>query len=86
MGSVILTQIFLSQTKSSNEIIIINETEYHNEIYEELANQNTNRSFSPTDAPQFNGLAKAAIKSVKLHLKRTIGFQMVRPSMFNAEL
>lgn len=45
----------------------INENEYNN------ASHGTNRFFSPAGALHFNGLAEAGVKSVKLHLKKTIG-------------
>lgn len=34
---------------------------------------NTKWHFSPASAPHFNGLAEAGVKSVKSHLKKTIG-------------
>lgn len=38
-----------------------------------LLKQKTQWFFSPAGAPHFNGLAEAAVKSCKLHLKKTIG-------------
>lgn len=52
---------------------LANEEQYNNEICKELTAQNTRWHFSPPGGPHFNGLAEAGVKSVKLHLKKTIG-------------
>lgn len=51
----------------------IDENEYHTTICNELAKQQTRWYFSPPGGPHFNGLAETAVKSVKTHLKKTIG-------------
>lgn len=50
----------------------IDEENYNNSICKTLADMETNWHFSPAGEPHFNGLAEAAVKSVKLHLKKTI--------------
>lgn len=40
---------------------------------DELSKHGTKWFFSPPGAPHFNGLAEAGVKSVKLHLMKTIG-------------
>lgn len=45
---------------------------YDTAICEELTKAGTNWHFSPPGAPHFNGSAEAAVKSVKLHIKKTI--------------
>lgn len=62
----------------ANKILLENlttldENEYHSTICEELKQHKTKWFFSPAGAPHFNGLAEAAVKSCKLHLKKTIG-------------
>lgn len=47
--------------------------EYGNRIREELLRLGMEWKFSPPSAPHFNGLAEAAVKSVKNHLKRVVG-------------
>lgn len=60
----------------SNKILLENadiiEEEYDQGVCNELAKNNTKWHFSPACAPHFNGLAEAGVKSVKLHLKKTI--------------
>ena len=60
----------------SNKILLENmqniDDRYDDEICQELAKSGTRWHFSPPGAPHMNGLAEAAVKSVKLHLKRTI--------------
>lgn len=51
----------------------IDENEYNSAICGELAKNGTKWSFSPPGGPHFNGLAEAGVKSVKLHLKKTMG-------------
>lgn len=51
----------------------IDENEYNTAICNELSKCQTRWFFSPPGAPHFNGLAETAVKSVKLHLKKTIG-------------
>ena len=57
----------------ANKILLENAQEidkhYHESICDELAKNGTEWYFSPPGAPHFNGLAVAAVKSVKLHLK-----------------
>lgn len=45
---------------------------YDTKICKELAKSGTTWHFSPAGGPHFNGLAEAAVKSVKLHIKKTI--------------
>lgn len=51
----------------------IDENEYNAAVCHELSKGGTHWFFSPAGAPHFNGLAEAAVKSVKLHLKKTMG-------------
>lgn len=51
----------------------INENELNKSVCDGLKQLKTTWHFSPAGAPHFNGLAEAAVKSVKLHLKKTIG-------------
>ncbi|XP_031639736.1 uncharacterized protein LOC116351735, partial [Contarinia nasturtii] len=43
------------------------------EFLNELASKGTSWHFSPAGGPHFNGLAEAAVKTVKTHLFKTIG-------------
>ncbi|XP_055308594.1 uncharacterized protein LOC129572614 [Sitodiplosis mosellana] len=60
----------------SNKILCENmndlEDKYDEAVCKELAKSGTKWHFSPPGAPHMNGLAESAVKSVKLHLKRTI--------------
>lgn len=67
------TNFVLSNKILAENITSIDKNEYHETICTELAKAKTNWFFSPPGAPHFNGLAEAAVKSVKLHLKKTIG-------------
>lgn len=58
----------LLQNKSEMEA-----EEYNKNIRDELLRLNIEWKFSPPAAPHFNGLAEAAVKSIKYHLKRVIG-------------
>lgn len=51
----------------------VNESEYNKAICEEFLRHGTKWFFSPPGGPHFNGLAEAGVKSVKHHLKKTIG-------------
>ncbi|XP_055307051.1 uncharacterized protein LOC129571301 [Sitodiplosis mosellana] len=48
------------------------EDKYDEAVCKELAKSGTKWHFSPPGAPHMNGLAESAVKSIKLHLKRTI--------------
>lgn len=62
----------------SNKILTENletigdENLYHHKICNELKDNKIRWHFSPPGGPHFNGLAEAAVKSVKFHLKRTM--------------
>lgn len=46
--------------------------QYESDICNELSKSGTTWHFTQAGAPHFNGLAEAAVKSVKTHIKRTI--------------
>ncbi|XP_055850540.1 uncharacterized protein LOC129915103 [Episyrphus balteatus] len=48
-------------------------SEWSSEVSEALAAQNTKWHFNPPSSPHFGGLWEAGVKSIKFHLKRTIG-------------
>lgn len=64
---------FVSANKILQENADIEEEEYHAEVCNELRKNDTKWHFSPAGAPHFNGLAEAAVKTVKMHLLKTIG-------------
>lgn len=66
------TNFVLSNKIFQENIEQMNEEGYHAEICDELTKSKTRWFFSPHGAPHFNGLAEAAVKSVKLHLKKLL--------------
>lgn len=57
---------------ASREIVDMSKEEEEKVTFE-LTNMKISFRFSPAGSPHFNGLVEAAVKSVKLHLKRSIG-------------
>lgn len=55
------------------ENLELEQEEYNAEVCDELIKNDTKWHFSSPGAPHFNGLAEAAVKTVKLHLFKTIG-------------
>lgn len=47
--------------------------EYNNLIFNDLTKNGIECRFIPPDSPHFGGLCEAGVKSIKHHLKRTIG-------------
>lgn len=47
--------------------------QFNKEVTNELTKQNISFHFAPAGSPHHNGLAEAAVKSVKFHLKRAMG-------------
>lgn len=64
---------FVKANKILMEKTELEQEEYNSIIYNEMTKFNTQWHFSPAGAPHFNGLAEAAVKSVKLHLVKAIG-------------
>lgn len=62
--------VWIKQNSSRNEMM--DEDEFNETINQELNRSKTIWHFSPSRAPQFNGLAEAVVKSVELHLNKTI--------------
>lgn len=64
---------FVSANKILQEKSEKERDEFNRAIFTELANDNIKWHFSPPAGPHFNGLAEAAAKSLKKHLKICIG-------------
>lgn len=64
---------FVSANKILNITSEVEKDEYNKTIFSELINNNVSWHFSPPAGPHFNGLAEAAVKTVKTHLKKSIG-------------
>ncbi|XP_051165958.1 uncharacterized protein LOC127284527 [Leptopilina boulardi] len=52
---------------------LLNAENHNREVARTLANQNIEWHFSPPRTPHFGGIWEAAVKSLKTHLRRTIG-------------
>lgn len=63
---------FVRSNKILQENLEVIDGQYDATICNELARNGTTWHFSPAGGPHFNGLAEAAVKSVKLHIKKTI--------------
>lgn len=64
---------FVSANKMLELETEMEKQEYNNTIFSNLKQQNISWHFSPPAGPHHNGLAEAAVKSVKKHLYRCIG-------------
>lgn len=64
---------FIRADKDLQALTEIQEEEFNTVICNELTKCGTNWHFSPPGAPHFNGLAEASVRSIKTHLKKTIG-------------
>lgn len=64
---------FIRADKDLRDLSEIEKEEFNTKICNEFTKQGTTWHFSPPAAPHFNGLVEAAVKSVKTHLKKTIG-------------
>lgn len=63
---------FVRANKILLENVDLAKNEFNEKICNELTNLKTTWHFSPPGGPHFNGLAEAAVKSVKSHIKKTI--------------
>lgn len=61
---------------------LFNSQAFTSSIPQAAANEGINFRFIPPRSPNFGGLWEAAVKSLKYHLKRTIGTNVVTPDEF----
>ncbi|XP_058449023.1 uncharacterized protein LOC131428982 [Malaya genurostris] len=66
--------------------LLFNSQTFTNSIPQAAANEGINFKFIPPRAPNFGGLWEAAVKSMKYHLKRTLGTDITTPDEFNTLL
>lgn len=52
---------------------LLNNNEHNQKIKQKLANENIVWNFSPPRTPHFGGIWEAAVRSLKTHLRRTVG-------------
>lgn len=64
---------FVRADKDLHEMTETQNEEYMQEVNNEFTKNDVTWNFSPAGAPHFNGLAEAAVKTIKTHLKKTIG-------------